>query len=134
MRQAAEALVRRAILTLAAVPDREHGWLNTVRSSMPEPVREAVESFGWQAAKARFQPTPTDLDRYLDVLGWLSWLGRQNDGKRNVQIITARAFGAPLWKLAQRFGKSDETIRRWEAAAFDDIAREFRREIEAMGD
>ncbi len=84
--------------------------------------------------RARFVPTPTDIDRYLDVLAWLSWLGRQNDGKRNVQIITARAYGSPLWKLAQRFGKSDETIRRWEADAFDTIAQQFEAELVAFGD
>lgn len=134
LRQAAERLVKRAILTLASVPDRERGWLASPKSSLPEPVREAVESFGWQRARARFAPTPTDLDRYLDVLAWLSWLGRQNDGKRNVQIITARAFGSPLWKLAQRFGKSDETVRRWEADAFEDIATQFEAEILGLAD
>ncbi len=134
LRQAAERLIKRAILTLAAMPDRERGWLSSPRSSMPDPVREAVESFGWQEVRARFAPTPTDIDRYLDVLAWLSWLGRQNDGKRNVQIITARAFGAPLWKLAQRFGKSDETVRRWEVDAFDMVARQFEAAIVAYGD
>ncbi|HWJ71883.1 MAG TPA: DUF6362 family protein [Kaistia sp.] len=135
LRRAVAVLLKRAILTLAAQPDREHGWLNSQRSSMPEPVREAVESFGWQAARAaRFTPSPVDIDRYLDVLDWLSWLGRQNDGKRNVQIITARAFGAPLWKLGQRFGKSEETVRRWENDALDDVARAFTMQIMSMAD
>ncbi|WP_323181239.1 DUF6362 family protein [Kaistia dalseonensis] len=101
---------------------------------MPEHVREAVESFGWQAARAaRFSPEPKDIDHYLDVLAWLSWLGRQNDGARNVRIITARAFGTPTWKLAAKFGKHDETIRRWENAAIDDIVRQFHEEIVKIG-
>lgn len=135
LRRAVSVLLKRAILTLAAQPDRERSWLASPRSSMPEPVRDAIESYGHQAARAaRFTPTPADIDRYLDVLTWLAWLGRQNDGKRNVQIITARAFGTPLWKLATRYGKSDETIRRWEADALDDVAGQFGGEIVAMGD
>lgn len=134
MRRAASVLIRNAILTLAALPDRERSWLASPRSSLPEYVREAVESYGYQEARARFRPTPKDIDRCLDSLAWLSWLGRQPNGKRDVKIITARAFATPLWKVAQRLGKSEETIRRWENDALDAIAAQFRREIMAMAD
>jgi hypothetical protein len=132
LRKACSELLRRSILTLAALPDREKAWLSSPRSSMPDYVQEASAYASEAPRVRRFQPSPEDIGRYLDVLAWLSWLGRQNDGARDVKIITARTFGTPMWKLAERFGRSDETIRRWEIAAIDRVAHQFREEILRM--
>jgi hypothetical protein len=133
LRRAAAELIRRAVLTLAVTADPDRRWQGGPRCAMPEPLREAVESYGYQAPRAaRFQPTPRDFDRYLQVLGWLSWLRRQPDGERETRLLLARAFGTPRWRLGQRFGKSDETLRLWENAAVAKIVLEFCEEIERL--
>lgn len=132
-------LIRRAVLTIRALPDNERRWLGGPRSPAPDPIRSLAESYDSEAARAetaraaRFRPSPADVSRCLEVLSWLTWLGRRNDGRRDVAIITARAFGTPFWKLARRYGRSDETIRRWEAGAIAAIALTFRDAIGRMG-
>jgi len=97
---------------------------------------EATEAYGYETARAkRFQPSPADIGRYLDVLGWLTWLNaRGPEGERGVKIIVARAFGTPIWRLSQRFARSDDTIRRWEAWGISVITVYFAAEIGAYGD
>ncbi len=133
LRRFCAELLRRSVLTLAALPDRDRRHLDAAwRSSLPEPVREA-SAYGYEAARAaRFKPSPKDISRFLEVLAWLTWLEGQHDGRRDVKIIVARAFGCPWWKLAQRFGRSDETLRRWQAGAVAAIAQRFWREVDRM--
>jgi hypothetical protein len=142
-------LLRRAILTMAATPDPERRFLAGYKSGMPEPnmspsdrqaafgldavIEAAKEAREVQALRAsRFKPTMQDVDRCLDVLEWLRWLGYRNDGRKEVRIITAWAHGVPMWKLAQRYGRSDDTVRRWLDGAVAAIALKFRGEIERM--
>lgn len=130
----AAALLRNAIRTDAALPDRERRWLSGPRCSLPDVLRDpgAYDSEGARddAAKAaRSRPTPAEIERCPVVMAWLAWLKRQNDGRRDVKIIIRRAFGTPLWAIAEDFGRSDETIRRWEAAAIAAIVNRFWREI-----
>lgn len=95
-----------------------------------EAAREAQEI---QARRAsRFKPTALDIDRCLPVLEWMAWLGYRNDGQKEANIITAWAYGVPLWRLAQRFGCSDDTVRRWLNGAVAAIAMKFRDEIVRM--
>lgn len=130
LRCAAANLLRRAILTLAVASDPDRRWQTGPRCAMPDTLREAVESYGYQAPRAaRFQPTPRDFSRYMEVLEWLAWLRRQHGGEREARILIARAFGTPRWRLGQRFGKSDETLRLWEAAAVSKITLQFQEQI-----
>jgi hypothetical protein len=95
-------LLRRAILTMAATPDPERRFLAGYKSGMPEPnmspsdrqaafgldavIEAAKEAREVQALRAsRFKPTMQDVDRCLDVLAWLTWLGYRNDGGKEVQ-------------------------------------------------
>lgn len=116
------------------LPDREARFLRGPGTAWPDAVREVTEAYGYEAARARrFQPTQTDVGRYLDVLAWLTWLNRRgHEGRRGVNLIVARAFGSPLWKLASRFGRSDDTIRRWEAKAIASITVQFADEVAAL--
>jgi len=128
-------LLRRSVLTLRAVPDREAAWLRGPGGNWPPALRDATESYGYDTPKVRsFHPTPRDLDRYLDVLAWLSWLQTQPMGPRDVRIIVARARDLPIWTLAQRHGCSDETIRRWEIHAIFAITFQFAPAIASMED
>lgn len=100
---------------------------------MPEIVRERDKGdYADARAVAHFLPDPKDMNRFLEVLSWLSWLRRENDGARDVRIITARAFGAPWWKLAMRYGKSDDTIRRWHDAAIAMITVQHWRDVDRL--
>lgn len=138
-----------AVRTIAALPDRERRWLYRLPSGSPDPVfsaADAAREWGLDIAvlqeaelmeerrrkAARYRPTPEEIDRCLDVLGWLTWLQRERHGKAERQIIAARAYGVSYRSLAERFGRSDETIRRWESAAFRTIALHFRSELEAL--
>lgn len=140
LRRAAVRLVRRAILTDAAQPDRDRQYLYaSYRSTMPPSVREPSDSYDRAAARAklrrdarRFRPTPADISIYLEVLGWLAWLERQPQGKREVDIIRARAFGLSWWRLQALYGRSDETLRRWEGGAYAAIAFRFWRDIDRL--
>ena len=122
--------LRRAILTLTAVPDKDRKWIYSERSSWPEIVRAVEDAYGYQAVKRpKFRPTSRDVDEMLPALDWLAWLGCQKDGKREVAIIWARALGTPWWKLAERYGKSEKQVRRWQDGAITAIWLFFRDQI-----
>ena len=125
--------IRRAVLTLRALPDREKVWLNpNPPSARPETVRLAQEAYGYDSARARrFRPTPRDVDQYMEALGWLAWLKRQTDGPRDLKVIMAHIHGVPRWRMAQHFGRSDDTIKRWRAGAIERIFRRFHLDIVA---
>ena len=131
-------LLRRAILTLRALPDRDRAYLSTnLRSAMPTPVlgwlAYKTEEFDQARERPRFRPTPRDSDIYLDVLGWLTWLEQQGPNEaRDVKIITAWALGMPWRKLAERFGRSEDTMRRWSAGGIHKITGHFWKEIDRL--
>lgn len=134
-------LLERALLTVTALPDKERGYLSGPKSSMPRPAPEPNVSYDNEAAQAalaksaRFRPTRADLNRYEQVLGWLTWLKRQGeDGELGARLIVYRAFGDSWWRLAQRMrlGRSDDTARRWHDAAVAAIAIQFATAIAAM--
>jgi hypothetical protein len=133
LRAAALKLVERSILTLRALPDRDARFLANTGSGLPRPVRDASESYGWQETRPpRFQPTPRDVSRYLEVLGWLTWLERVYGDEDGCKVIVLTALKVPMWKIAQRMGCSDRTISRWRDIAFDRIVVQFYKEIERL--
>lgn len=129
-----ERLVERSILTLAAVPDPDSRYRRGAISSMPEPVRRAVEAYNIEETPRvrRFVPSRADHDRYLEVLEWLNWLAGENDGKRDLKIVWLRAFGVPYWKIAQRFGRSDRTVQRWHDGAVARLFRRYWRDVDRL--
>lgn len=143
LRHACRRLLYRSILTLSAVEDPDRRFRRGPRSwPFPQPVIRAAEldheerlrkSRGEGSERAcRFQPTPEDIDRYLDVLQWLNHLKDEPEGERTTGILTARAHDVPLWRLAQRFRCSEKTVQRREAAAIDTLTRRFWRDIDRM--
>ncbi len=112
-------LIRRALKTLRAQPDRERRFL-AIGTCMPEPVRRMLDAYELGETRApRFQPSPKDVEIYLEVLSWLTWYEHHDaDGPRDVKIIMAIAGGAPVHKIAARHGRSEKTIKRWEAKAY----------------
>ena len=84
--------------------------------------RVAAGKSAWGLPTAR-RPPPTGeaIDRMLPTLDWLRFTD-----KRGRKLIWARAFGETWWKIAGRFGRSDETARRWYMAALSAIAAGLR--------
>jgi hypothetical protein len=127
----ARELMRRAILTLRAIPadqgPKEFGnpFANII-------VREVEESYGWSGARvAEFQPEPRDVSVYLTVLGWLSWYQREI-GYRDVKMFFAWAYGVPMWRIAKQSNRSEKTIARRRDDLSETIAKRFAGEIEKM--
>lgn len=123
---------------MRALPDREIAWLASPRCALPRPAPDYDPTYDEHAERSvtpapRFSPTREDLGRVEEVLSWLAWLRRQGDfGKRGAEIIVARALGRPFWRIARRFGRSDDTARRWEAGALTAIAGRFADRIEVL--
>jgi hypothetical protein len=121
--------IRRAILTLAALPDPDQRYLRYVTPNISV-VRDAAEAYGWTPARLRFFPTPFDCSVYLQVLGWLSWYERSiTQGTHAVRIVMAWATGCEYWRLSKRFSCSERTLRRKIDGVADTIGSRFEPEI-----
>lgn len=108
-------LLRRAILTLAAVPacrgprDPQNPLANRM-------VHDAIEAYGYQPPAVRmFTPTPRDVTLYLDVLNLLSWFQREY-GETKVKVFVAWAFDVPFRVIAWQIKRSEDTVQRWRDA------------------
>jgi hypothetical protein len=121
-------LLERSVLTLRALPERDRP--RGIHNAWPTVVRDVQDAYGYtQARMPRFRPTPHDVSVMLDVLGWISWLERQNDGRRDAQIIVARAFGISWWVIGERFRRGERTVRRWYDGAVARIYSAFSTEV-----
>lgn len=133
----ARELMRRAILTLRALPDvkgpKEFGnaFANLI-------VHQVEESYGWSGAKAvSFEPEPRDVSIYLTVLGWISWFQREVDAKakprdRLVPIFFAWAYEIPMWRLAKQNSCSERTVERRRDGLAETVAIRFADEIDQL--
>lgn len=130
--------VRRAVLTLDALPDPDRRWLRrNLKSSLPTPVRDwhayRIDEFEAPSPRPRFRPKPADRSNAVEVMGWLAWLERETgDGARDVGVLVARARGLPWHMLSAHFGRSDDTLRRWQDGAVATLARAFWRDVERL--
>lgn len=120
-------LCRRAILTITHLPDREAKWLR-VQTSTLQTIRSLEEAYGYEEVKRpKFVPTAKDVDRCLEVMGWLAQLkASPHPGKRDFHIIWSRAFGCPWHKLAGKYGRADKTVQRWYEHAIAEITVKHR--------
>jgi hypothetical protein len=101
-------IIRRAIITLNAVPDidaRYRGWAK----SPVRIVRDQQEAYGWALVSIKYQPSPQEIEQADLVHPWLAWL-RRVEGQTDFDRIIAWSLGVPAWKLGQRERCSDRTI------------------------
>lgn len=102
-------IVKRAVMTLAALrdPDRRYlGW-----SRLPVAVvHDVAHAYGYSAASVRnFAPTPHEVAQMEVVLPWLAWL-RREEGEAACRRFLAWSMGTPLWRIGQRERCSERTI------------------------
>lgn len=127
-------LLRRAVLTLAAVTDPDARFRHGPASWGLEVVNDVNEAYGYAPPRVRrFAPTPQDVDIYLEVMGWLAWYGREVD-RDDMRLFLAWAMGVPKWVLAQRRRLSESTIRRRIDAVASTIAARCGVEVRAPTD
>ena len=100
--QTLRELLRRSVLTLAAVPDSDLRFRLGPRTAWPEFVRHARDAYGSAPPRVRiFQPTRQDLTIYLEALSWLAWY-RRTHGEETIRVFIAWCFGAAIWQLQER--------------------------------
>lgn len=109
---AVKEIVRRAILTLAAIQDPDERFRRGHQSSWTLPVvHEAHTAYGYGAPSvARFVPSPQDISQMETVAVWLAWL-RREEGDYALKRIIGWAKGVPGWQLGMREKCSERTIK-----------------------
>ena len=124
-------LLRRSVLTLAAVPDSDLRYRLGPRTAWPEFVRHARDAYGSAPPRFRtFHPTRQDLSNYLEALSWLAWYQRTH-GPQTVRIFTAWCFGAAIWELQERVSTnrrrpcSPTTVRNRMQAMIQAVAAQY---------
>jgi hypothetical protein len=92
------------------------------RSSMPEPVREVGQSYGWSQATVRpAVPSPQAIDLMDEAFGWVGLIPQDKFVLR--RICNARALVNPLtgrhlygWSaIARIIGADRKAVCRWHA-------------------
>ena len=97
------------------------------RPSWPEIVRQAAEAYGYDSARARpAPPAPDAIDRMDAALDWLNLVSDEDR-----RLLWAWANGAALWRIGQRFGKSERTMHNWIARAALVIAAQLNNAVAA---
>lgn len=108
--------LREAARTLQAMPmDRPRGY----RVMWPDVPKDAQTAYGYygdplnlyrrerQMPDIRVIPSPAEIDRMDEVLGWLAWLPKDEG-----MIVEAVARGIYMVTLARKLGCHAVTIRR----------------------
>ena len=97
-------LIRRAILTLAAIPDPDARFRGGLHSAWPEFRQEISAAYGAVEASAKvFVPTAADIGRMYAVLrAYNEFRRRSPTDKQTARLFTAWVFGVPMWMLQQR--------------------------------
>ena len=103
--------LRRAILTLAAMPGRI-GPQFPVNCLANRIVREKSDAYGYTPERLRFQPTPRDVTVYLEVLGWITWYECFVD-RRRARVFWAWAKGFSQERISRELGVSRQAIHQW---------------------
>lgn len=132
---AVRELLRRSLLTLAAIPDPDVRFRAGPKTAWPAYVRESRDAYASAPPKIRaFTPSQRDIGVFMEALEWLAWYRRQNHrADENVRLFTAWVFGAPIWMLQQRIS----TNRRAPASkqtVYDRLDRVVEAVIEAFPD
>jgi len=112
----------------------------SLRSAMPEPVREASASYGWRQATTRpAVPSAAAIDAMDEALGWVSLIPPDKFVLR--RIINARALVSPstgrhlfTWSAIGRLiGADRRAVTRWHAQGIELIARALEQHPQQRG-
>ena len=80
----------------------------------PPFVRTGIEGFAQDESPPRFPPSPREVERMLEVIGWMNWLEVEQR-----KLLWMRAERYRWDEIAHRFGYSPRTAQRhWRVAIF----------------
>lgn len=126
-----------AIVTLAALPDRERRFIYHKMAFWPDVIQERLDAMGrifdrladfgeinrrlkpgeqatdtvvdyGEISPNRERPSGAAIDRMDEALPWLTWLD-----KTEFNIVVMRAKEMSWRRIAHRYGKTDTTVKRW---------------------
>lgn len=108
-RDEAEDRILRAIKTVFALSDPDAKFLMPPRAAWPETYDP--QDYPPESRARFFEPTPEDVDRYLDDLMWLHVLERAD-----AQLVVSRAMGRSFPTIAEQRGSGSREYwrRRYE--------------------
>ena len=112
------AYVRDAMDILKRMPMPRGGMPAGQRSGMPDVVREVMESYGYDEARAIARPSALEISQLDRVLAWLWWISDD----RQVRIVTAAGFGLNYRSIGRMVRLHWEQARREERKALQRIA------------
>ncbi len=94
-------MVRRAVLTLGALPDPD---ILGSKSAWPDYVRSSRDAYNASPLKTRqFEPSTVDVSIFLRVLTWFTWYRQEGTrNEENAKLFTAWVYGTPTWMLQER--------------------------------
>lgn len=110
------------------------------RSAMPEPVREAGQSYGWSQATARpATPCAAAIDAMDEALSWVNLIPPDRYVLR--RIVNARALVSPTtqrhlytWSaIARLIGADRKAVARWHAQGIAIIAAGLEHQAQQRG-
>lgn len=105
-----EGRLQEAVSCLARLPDTDRVRLTGTKTSWPDVVHDAIQSYGYSDAKARpGGPGPGEIDRMDEALSWLTMI----DDYRTRKTVWMRVAGAPWYKIASRWHRSERTAQNW---------------------
>jgi hypothetical protein len=123
---AVKEIVRRAVLTLAAIKDPDERYRRGLASTWTLPVvHDAETAYGYGTPTiAKFVPSPRDVSQMEVVTTWLVWL-RRTEGELSVKRIIGWAKGIPGWMLGTKERCSERTIKNRIDRSISSIIEEF---------
>lgn len=101
-------MVFRAIKTHDAIPDRDRHQANETYWPEVSTKWQYLDENDLRETKRRFQPTPWDLDHWLEIFEWI----RDSEQFCELKLLRARAYGFSYRNIAIQRGRSDEYWRR----------------------
>ena len=119
--------LEQAGMTLLAMRDRSP-YPPPYRCALPEPVREAIEAYGWEDAEVRPAiPSSADITRADITFAWLALIPQHRYVLR--RIVASRALVSPTngrhilgWRRLARLVRADHhAIQRWHAQGIEII-------------
>lgn len=102
-----EADLREAVRILRRTPFEKNSRPVHLRAAWPDVVREAADAYGYTKVRCRGGlPSPRELDRMDEVLGWLFWV----EGSTRT-VLFGRACDVSWRKLSAGLGFSLYNLR-----------------------
>lgn len=111
------------------LPDKERRHLRYRLQHWPEWQRDWFTGVSDLESQPRIRivPSPQEIDRMEEVLGWLRWISasRHRDAITTARVIWAKSQGISFRKMQRMLGVHHKQAERWYAIGIGQLARRF---------